>query len=206
MYVLNEREHFINWKMSISIFAKVDPGAEDWRLSTFWILQGKAYQEHLFLLLSPRDCSRLPQQVLRTKQDAVMYSQGVLGASSMLIEVSENVVAVSQQPLGPNPAANGMDWISHPIFNHSDPVVYFSRWAIMKVIVGIHGRRPLVGVRSEVRGHSWVCPRLYVQRKKIFLVFSKISALYTCDFYNLNTGDECLLLNIKTKNKKTLGR
>lgn len=63
-----------------------------------------------------------------------MYSQGVLGASSILIAVSENVVAVFQQPLGQNPVSNGMDWISHPIFNHSNPVVYLSRWAMMKEI------------------------------------------------------------------------
>lgn len=39
-----------------------------------------------------------------------------------------------------------------------------------------------------------------------FFVFSKISLSYMCDFCNLNTCDECLLLNIKTKNKKALGR
>lgn len=83
-----------------------------------------------------------------------MYSQGVLGTSSIVIAVSENVMAVFQQSLGPNPVSNGMDWISHPIFNHSDPVVYLSRWAMMKVIVGIRWRRPLVGVRSDIRGQS----------------------------------------------------
>lgn len=49
-----------------------------------------------------------------------MYFQGVLRASSILTAVSENGMAVFQQPLGPNPISNGMDWISHPIFNHSD--------------------------------------------------------------------------------------
>ena len=145
----------------------------------------EGYQQHLLLLLSPRDCSQLTQQILRTKQDAIMYSQGVLGTSSILIAVSENVVAVFQQPLGPNPVFNGMDWISHPTFNHSNPVVYLSIWPMMKVIV--------------VRGQSWVCPRLGVQRKKDFLcfsVFSKISLSYMCDFCHLNTCDECLLLNI----------
>lgn len=85
-----------------------------------------------------------------------MYSQGVLGISSILIAVSENV-AVFQQPLGPNPIFDGMDWISHLTFNHSNPVVYLSIWPMMKVIV--------------VRGQSWVCSRLGVQRKKDFLGF-----------------------------------
>lgn len=128
----------------------------------------------------------LTQQILRTKQDALMYSQGVLGTSSILIAVSENVVAVFQQPLGPNPIFNGMDWVSHPTFNHSNPVVYLSIWPMMKVIV--------------VRGQSWVNPRLDVQRKKDFLcfsAFSKISLSCMCDFCHLNTCDECLLLNIK---------
>lgn len=105
-------------------------------------------------------------------------------------------MAVFQQPLGPNPVFNGMDWISHPTFNHSNSVVYLSIWPMMKMIV--------------VWAQSWIFPRLGVQRKKdfwvFFFVFSKISLSYMCDFCNLNTCDECLLLNIKTKNKKALGR
>lgn len=52
-------------------------------------------------------------------------------------------------------------------------------------------------------GQSRLCPRLCVPRKKgFFFVFSKISAVYMYDFYNLNTCDECLFLNIKTNIKE----
>lgn len=60
------------------------------------------------------------------KQDAIMYSQGVLGISSILIAVS-----VFQHPLGTIPVSNGIDWISHAIFNHSVPVVYLSSWTLL---------------------------------------------------------------------------
>lgn len=95
-----------------------------------------------------------------------------------------------------------MGWIGFfiPIY-HSDSVVYLSRWAMMKVTMGIHWERSLFGVISEVRGQNWCCPKLYIPRKKeIFCVFQS-STVYTYDFCHLNTCDECFFLDIKTKNK-----
>lgn len=70
----------------------------------------------------------------------------------------------------------------------------------MKVIVGIHWRRPSVGVRREVGVKVDPAPDYVCQEKKI--LFSKISTVYMYDFYNLNTCDECLFLNIKTNIKE----
>ena len=101
-----------------------------------------------------------------------------------------------QQPLGPNPVFNGMDWISHPTFNHSNSVVYLSIWPMMKMIV--------------VWAQSWIFPRLGVQRKKdfwvFFFVFSKISLSYMCDFCNLNTLSTRIYLGMVKKRKGGGGR
>lgn len=128
-----------------------------------------------------------------------MYSQGVLGASSILIAVSENVMAVFQQPLEPNPVSNGMDWISHPIIQPQWPVVYLSRWAMMKVTVGSirrdHWLESEVRLGDKVDSASDCAPR-----KRRFFIFPKIATACMYDFFGY------LFLDIQTKSQRASGR